>query len=44
MQATNLENKSKRKKAVNGVWGRCISKTTEVSGYEFKYMYFLTEI
>ena len=39
-QAASSENKTERKKAVNGVWGRCISKTTEVSGYEFKYIWF----
>ena len=35
-----LENESKRKKAFDGVWGRCISRTTDVSGCEFKYMFF----
>ena len=36
-QVASSENKTERKKAVNGVWGRCGSKTTEVSWCKFKY-------
>ena len=38
-QAASSENNSERKKAVNCVWGRRFSKTTEICGCEFKYIY-----
>ena len=39
-QVASSENKSKRKRAVNSVWGPCVSKTTEVSWCEFKHICF----
>ena len=39
-QAASSENNSEKKTAVNGVWGRRISKATEICGCEFKYICF----